>query len=284
MSKAMNSTCIWQIVCGVFLWLCAAGSASAQQGTSLATWPRPMNMTITLGDGDSIARARTMALERIRQEASAAVGALVATTAQLQDDRYSEQIKMLTVAFIKVNQVVESISVNDQGRPVLKMTALVDLDQGAVAQVLNNWSRDEAKSREIVRLKEENARLQLAMRQTLNQPRQFAPDRLRQTEAMPDQIYHARTRTEELPPGVESNPDPSAVSVQTRAKINGLTSRLESLNKEKDALPSVTASNGATMTQHWNLKWRILELGVELDKAKALALAESLHLSGLPMR
>jgi hypothetical protein len=275
MAVASRSIRAWQLASGVMLWLFAIG-AGAQQGNSLATWPRQVTTTITLGDGDSMARARTLAVERMRLEASAEVGALVATTAQLQDDRYSEQIKTLSVAFIKVNQVAESVSVDGQGRPALTVTARVDVDQGAVAQVLSNWSRDEAKSREIVRLQEENARLQSVMKQP--RPIQPEPER-RQSSGMT--LNQALRNRADLPTGVEINPDTSAVSDQTKARITVLTSTLDALRKEKAALPSATASNGATMAQQWRLTSRIMDLRDELDRTEAHVRAESLRLSDL---
>jgi hypothetical protein len=275
MAVASRSMRVWQWVGGLLIWLFAIG-AGAQQGTSLAIWPRQVTKAITLGDGDSTARARALAVEQMRLEASAEVGALVATTAQLQDDRYSEQIKTLSVAFIKVNQVAESVSLNGQGRPVLTVTAWVDVDQGAVAQILSNWSRDEAKSREIVRLQEENSKLQTAIRQQ----RFIQPTPERQAPGLTSP--HALKNTGDLPKGVEISRDESAVSEKTKSRIWALKASVEALQKQRDALPKT--GDGSNMLQSWGLTTRIWDLMDEISRAEKQARAESLRMSGIPSK
>lgn len=139
-------------------------------------WVQSFETKVVMGDGDSRIKARELALDQIKRLAGASAGSVVESVAVLKDERLTEQLRMVSVTLVKLDQVKESLSV-ENGAVLLNVSARATIDSSELERLATELRQDSGKAKALTQLQRENAGLredlkrvsaQLQQRGTLN--------------------------------------------------------------------------------------------------------------------
>lgn len=143
---------------------------------SLTPWVQSFDTKVVMGDGDSRIKARELALDQIKRMAGASAGSVVESVAVLKDERLTEQLRMVSVTLVKLDQVKESLAV-ENGAVMLSVSARATIDSSELERLATELRQDSGKAKALTQLQRENASLreelkrvstQLQQRGTLN--------------------------------------------------------------------------------------------------------------------
>lgn len=143
---------------------------------SSTPWVQSFDTKVVMGDGDSRIKARELALDQIKRMAGASAGSVVESVAVLKDERLTEQLRMVSVTLVKLDQVKESLAV-ENGAVLLNVSARATIDSSELERLATELRQDSGKAKALTQLQRENASLreelkrvstQLQQRGTLN--------------------------------------------------------------------------------------------------------------------
>jgi hypothetical protein len=109
-----------------------------------------------MGENESRARARELALESLRTRASSAVGVIVESSTSLRSDKLNEEIRTVSISMIQVEDVSDSVKVDATGKAILHVSARLVVDETELQRRAEAMRTDVVKLREIRRLTDEN--------------------------------------------------------------------------------------------------------------------------------
>lgn len=140
-------------ILAALLGLLALASAPAK------AWTQRMEQTWALGEHESRAKARELALEALRLRAANAAGKIVEATSVLKDGKLREEVRTVGVSMVKVSEVRDSVQVAPDGRTELLVSALVDIDESELQRRAQQMRQDRDTARQVGLLQAENEKL-----------------------------------------------------------------------------------------------------------------------------
>lgn len=123
------------------------------------SWQKRYSVDFRLGDSDSRLDARHAALEDIRHLAAAEAESYVHTRTEYADDEIQESIEVVSASMVLLENIQESLTLNDSGQPVLQLSADATLDDRLLERRINALIDREARYERAERLEVENQRL-----------------------------------------------------------------------------------------------------------------------------
>lgn len=122
---------------------------------------RTLSIDWTLGEADSIARVRSLAVDALRQRAMDHVGKIVESTATLSDGQLTEDVRLIGVALVQATETVWEVIPGKP--PVLRVQARIVVDESELARRAEAIRTDHVKASELRRLREDNHRLRSSL-------------------------------------------------------------------------------------------------------------------------
>jgi len=105
-------------------------------------WSKQYHADYTLGDNDSRATARGIALDKLRLLAAADAGKYIQGDEVLVDDKYASGIHMATAAIISIRDVRELTTINEAGQTVLHLNATAMVDDSVLRKRISAIRND----------------------------------------------------------------------------------------------------------------------------------------------
>lgn len=158
-----------------------------EQADQLSAWVKPVETSVVLGEGDSRVKAREIALDQLKRIAAASAGSVVESVTTLKDDKLSEQLRMISISLVKIDQVKESLVV-ENGSAVLKVSARASIDQSELARLTKELRQDTEKAKAIAKLQKDNEALREQLRTVSEQLQQ------RKAPSAVDELGQRQTR------------------------------------------------------------------------------------------
>ena len=122
------------------------------------TFSQVLETKVVLGEGDSRAKAREMAIDQIKRLAGAAAGSVVESVTTLNDNRLTEQIRLISVSLFKLDSIKESLIV-EGGNTALKVSATATIDKSELDRLAKELRQDSDKAKAIAKLQSDNQAL-----------------------------------------------------------------------------------------------------------------------------
>lgn len=167
----------------------AAPAPESSTSTTVAT------VTWRMGEQESLAASREMALQKARLVASEKAGSIVQTVSTLDGAQLKETVKVITLGAMRLLRVEERLGVDAAGGPILTLTAEFEFDHQEVkrrAELLAT-DVDRAKRLQDVIRRNQELELALAQKQSPRDERTLPPSALR-SDAVLTQISSVRQR------------------------------------------------------------------------------------------
>jgi len=150
-------------------------------------WVQSFDTKVVMGDGDSRIKARELALDQIKRLAGASAGSVVESVAVLKDERLTEQLRMVSVTLVKLDQVKESLAV-ENGAVLLNVSARATIDSSELERLATELRQDSGKAKALTQLQRENASLREDLKRVSAQLQQ------RGTLSAADELGQRQTR------------------------------------------------------------------------------------------
>jgi hypothetical protein len=138
------------------IWVCLGAALS---GVQAHAWTERMEQSWALGEHESRAKARELALEAMRLRAAQAVGKIVESTATLKDGKLREEVRTVGVSMVKISEVKDSLQIGPDGRGTLLVSARVDVDESELQRRAEQMRQDRDTARQVSQLQAENEKL-----------------------------------------------------------------------------------------------------------------------------
>jgi hypothetical protein len=125
-----------------------------------AEWSKQFDIEYLMGDGDNRTSARQAALEQLKVKASGEAGTYVqSTTTMRTGSELTENIQLIGAAMVKVSDIKDKLTVNQNGQAVLRVTAKATIDESELFKRVEALRQDREKARQIKLLQVENDEL-----------------------------------------------------------------------------------------------------------------------------
>lgn len=123
---------------------------------------------IVLGERDTQAAARELALTKIRDKAVEEAGAFVylSRSHRANDDRFTDQVRLVSSGLVTVRVLREGFDLNPSGVLSYKVTADAVVDQSELDRRIRRFENDSKVAEELSRLAEANRKLAAELRAT----------------------------------------------------------------------------------------------------------------------
>jgi len=115
-------------------------------------WSHDYQVLYTLGDNDTRAEARSIALDKLRLLAAADAGKYIQGDERLENGKYSESIHMAAATIVSVSDIEESVSVNNAGQTVLHISASATVDDAELKKRIAILQKDQSKMKRLADL------------------------------------------------------------------------------------------------------------------------------------
>jgi hypothetical protein len=136
----------------------AIGVQCVAYAQSVSTFSQPFEAKVVLGEGDSRAKARELAIDQIKRIAGAAAGSVVESVTALNDNKLTEQIRLISVSLVKLDSIKESLIV-EGGNAALKVSATATIDKSELDRLAKELRQDSEKAKAIAKLQADNQAL-----------------------------------------------------------------------------------------------------------------------------
>lgn len=177
-------------------------AATGTQSTKTAA-PAPDSSTSTtaatvtwrMGEQESLAASREMALQKARLMASEKAGSIVQTVSTLDGDQLKETVKVITLGAMRLLRMEERLGVDAAGGPILTLTAEFEFDHQEVKRRAELLATDVDRAKRLQDVIRRNQELELALtqKQSPRDERTLPPSALR-SDAVLTQISSVRQR------------------------------------------------------------------------------------------
>lgn len=188
------------------------------------TFSQVLETKVVLGEGDSRAKAREMAIDQIKRLAGAAAGSVVESVTTLNDNRLTEQIRLISVSLVKLDSIKESLIV-EGGNAALKVSATATIDKSELDRLAKELRQDSDKAKAIAKLQSDNQALRQELAKVVTE--------LQKKTSLPSSDDLAQRQTKLLA-ALASN-EGKVLKVFEKGALLALA------NKDADAFDSVTS-------------------------------------------
>ncbi|MYM92746.1 hypothetical protein [Duganella vulcania] len=128
--------------------------------TARADFTGPFSTEYVIGDGETKASARLVAMDQLKKAAAASAGSYVQSTTVLDNSKdLKESVEVLTASVVRLSNVKERSSLNSAGQLVLQLSATATVDETELARRVKAVREDRAKAKLLERVQAENAML-----------------------------------------------------------------------------------------------------------------------------
>ena len=159
-----------------------------------ADFTGPFSTEYVLGDGETKAVARLVAMDQLKTAAAAKAGSYVQSMTVLDNSKdLKESVEVLTASVVRLSDVKEQSTVNATGQLVLRLYATATVDEAELGRRVKALREDRAKGKLLERVQSENAML----RRDLEQIRLFQGRRTDPTAAF-DFLRHQAEALKEI--------------------------------------------------------------------------------------
>jgi len=131
-----------------------------------ADFTGPFSTEYVLGDGETKAAARLVAIDQLKKAAATQAGSYVQSSTVLDNSKdLKESVEVLTASVVRLSDVKEQSTVNPTGQLVLRVSATATVDETELSRRVKAVREDRAKVQLLERVKSENALLRRDLEQ-----------------------------------------------------------------------------------------------------------------------